>query len=231
MFVYNGDLNFNMDMIIQNMGYKSDNDLPESILCKLEESIDELKDIITPKTNWGEFPFQLNKSEKRIEFDNNLNIQDKGVFDGLCEADEIVVAIGTLGNLFDEKLNKYIAKNDYLKVIIYDAIGKAVYDCMQRDFEFYLGKKYDEKGMGKTNGFYPGINGWDLKDQKLVFSFFDKDFLDVKLNESYIMTPAKSFSAIYGIGEKIITKVVDNKCVYCNLKDCRFRKKSIAENC
>ena len=213
------------------MGYKSDKDISERVLNKLKESIGELKNNIILKINWDKFTFHLNETEKKIEFNNNLSIQNKKVFDNLRGADEIVVAIGTMGNLLDEKSKEYIAKNDYLKVIIFDAISEAVMDNIKRSFEFELGKKYNEKGMGKTHGFYPGSNGWNLEDQKIIFSLLDSDSLDVKLNENFIMIPTKSFSVVYGAGKKIITKAVGNKCMYCNLKSCRFRNKDTDENC
>ena len=70
-----------------------------------------------------------------------------------------------------------------------------------------------------------------LEKQKDIFALLDCNRqIGISLNESLLMTPSKSVTAIFGISDKG-DNVSNNKlapdgkkCAGCNKKDCGFRK-------
>ncbi len=224
-FIYTEDVNYDMHMIVSNLGFRTEEDVPPRISEKLKDSLIELKDILKPKVSYRIFPVKIDELHEKIEFSDEIFIDDEIIYKNLVDSDEVVVAAGSIGTEFDDVFDEINKKEnkDYLKLIVYDAIGKAVLDRMILNFRYTLAESYDKKDMGLTREFSPGSNKWDLENQRILFKLLGDDFKDIVLTDKCIMKPFKSFSGIYGAGTNIKTRFVDNKCFYCDLTTCIFR--------
>lgn len=72
--------------------------------------------------------------------------------------------------------------------------------------------------------FSPGYGDFDISMQKEFFSYLDLSRkIGLTLNESLLMSPSKSVTAIMGIGE--CTGKNNTGCSTCTQRDCKFAKK------
>lgn len=214
-----------MKRILNYLKYKSVEDIPKRIADVLNESLSELRDVLVPETAWDRFAFQRDDEKNMLIFDDDLFFQNEKVYNTLKDADDIIISISTIGRKYDEAINELKNKNQILKLFMYDAIGKSVIDSMILNFRIKMSEVASEEGKGISKSFLPGLNGWNLDAQEVVFSLIDAKKIGVELNESLIMIPAKSSSEVFGIGSGYETRNVRNKCQLCDLKNCMFRNK------
>ena len=77
--------------------------------------------------------------------------------------------------------------------------------------------------MGITRGFTPGSLDFPIEQQGVLFNVLDASKIDVRLNKSMLMEPAKSISVVYGTGKNIKNSCVSHSCSGCPKKDCMMR--------
>ena len=76
-------------------------------------------------------------------------------------------------------------------------------------------------GCNITNRYSPGYCGWDVAQQKELFSLFTSVFDFVRLGDSCLMNPIKSVSGIIGIGKDV--KYNNYTCRICDSHNCLYK--------
>ncbi len=76
-------------------------------------------------------------------------------------------------------------------------------------------------GIRTTNRFSPGYCGWDVAEQRKLFSFFPDNFCGISLSDSAFMEPRKSISGIVGTGKHV--KHAEYMCRHCSEEHCIYR--------
>jgi hypothetical protein len=71
----------------------------------------------------------------------------------------------------------------------------------------------------------PGLNGFPVRAQRLIFELVDAAAIGVALNDSLVMTPVKSISFLTPLGPAP-GRPPGAKCSQCGLKDCQFRQQT-----
>ncbi len=134
----------------------------------------------------------------------------------------VIVSLYTIGKKMDEEIANAFNSGDPLSGMMTDAAGS-------RLVSYYANqtwKKYTKElpeNMGITRGFAPGSQDFPIEQQAVVFNLIDAEKIGVSLNESMLMKPAKSISAVYGIGENINDGCAAHSCAKCPRKDCMMR--------
>ncbi|MCX4380660.1 MAG: methionine synthase, partial [Parabacteroides distasonis] len=135
-------------------------------------------------------------------------------------AEQIAVFVTTAGRGF-ERWNKSISqKDDWAALFITDSIGSCLVEKAGDYLEIQLEQKI-EKGLKHTNRFSPGYCGWNVTEQRKLFSLLPDNILGIQLSDSCMMSPIKSISGFIGIGKEVQTKRYG--CQICELQTC-FRK-------
>ena len=103
---------------------------------------------------------------------------------------------------------------------------------MQKDYPKSEVKSLDEI-IKKMNSASVDVISFDIFDTLLVRTIGSpSDFFElldcnrqigVSLNDSLLMTPSKSVTAIFGIGT-CVGAAVEQKCLTCRKTDCEFRR-------
>ena len=82
-----------------------------------------------------------------------------------------------------------------------------------------------EKGVLLKPRFSAGYGDLPLAVQKAIFSALElSQRIGLTLNESLLMTPSKSVTAIFGLGSCLGEKT-EHKCSNCAKTDCEYRNK------
>ena len=146
----------------------------------------------------------------------------RSLADGVKGCSHLIVALTTIGAAMDEEISRAFKSEDPLMGMMLDAAGSKLisYYTNQVWREF---TEAAEANVGTTHGFTPGSLDFDLTQQKVVFDILDAASIGVSLNESMLMTPAKSISVVYGTGINIEGSCMSHSCAKCPRKDCMMR--------
>ena len=123
-----------------------------------------------------------------------VTIKSNSLIKNLKGCSKGIILCVTLGNLVDKTINKYSLKSTYEHFLV-DAIYSSLCESLCDLVDKKLTKNYKTK-----NRFSVGYGDCDIKYQKSVLDTVNaKKYLNVKLSDSYLMTPTKTITAIIGI--------------------------------
>ena len=147
-----------------------------------------------------------------------FSLNSKSLAKNLEGSSEAIVFSATAGINIDRLIAKYSRIMPSRSVMMH-AIGtqqiEALCDAFCKDME-------NETRMHTTMRFSPGYGDLSLDVQKDILSLLDTSKrIGVCLNDSMLMSPSKSVTAIVGLKKDREEKM--DKCSKCNKKDCSFR--------
>jgi hypothetical protein len=122
----------------------------------------------------------------------------------------------TVGEAFDRTIDQTC---DLLEKYLLDEIGNLALMAARRRFEDHLCSTF---ALKKISCMTPGsLADWPIEEQKNLFSLLSgvEPMLGVRLTESLLMIPRKSFSGIY-----FPTEVSFSSCELCHRERCDNRK-------
>ncbi|MBR6695894.1 MAG: hypothetical protein IKL70_05725 [Oscillospiraceae bacterium] len=190
--------------ILRYMGCKTPD---ENILSLLEECLTEAMPTLSYAVSYSVFPIKYKK-----------DISSDGLLKHLSDSDEIIIFAATIGVGIDRLISKY-SRISPTKAVIFQAIGTERIEALCDAFCDEMKKKY----KCITNRFSPGYSDWDIKDQKLIISVTDATKnLGICLNDSFLMSPSKSVTAVVGI--KNTETEEKNPCESCENAGCIYRR-------
>ncbi|MDO5442607.1 MAG: vitamin B12 dependent-methionine synthase activation domain-containing protein [Bacteroidia bacterium] len=134
--------------------------------------------------------------------------------DGMTEA---CVFVATAGREFENAVKKLAGNGDIVADYIADSIGSVLAEMAVGRLEKDLGL-----GGGLSLPYSPGYCGWDIREQHRLFSLFPPEPCGIRLSESFLMTPEKSISGFFAMGEDLVRQPYH--CEICQNKKCYKRK-------
>lgn len=198
--------------ILRYAGAKTADD---ETLRLMRECISEAKNCLSYKVCYRCFPLKIKNNICDFE---NFSLVSSQLAKNLDGCERAAVFAATVGVGIDRLIAKY-GRLSPVKALFFQAIGAERIETLCDTFCADLER---ELGVGTKPRFSAGYGDLPLESQRDIFSVLDCERkIGLTLNESMLMSPSKSVTAIVGIGgEKIITK---NKCSRCNMKNCTFR--------
>lgn len=199
--------------ILRYAGCKCDTDLPAGML---DMCIKETLPGLTYKVCYSVFDVKITG----YQFDfGEIKVKSQDLAKNLKGAQKAVVFAATVGVGIDRLISKYSAISP-AKAVILQAIGaeriEALCDMFCEDIK-------DEHKTALKPRFSPGYGDFDLAYQRDIFMLLNcEKYLGLTLNESMLMSPSKSVTAIVGLGGFIEDKEV-KKCDMCDRKECLYR--------
>lgn len=211
------------DEVLRYLGYRG-TELPQQLNELIDECIETTLNTITPRYLYREFP--LKKTDSGIQLgDASLILPGKEIQDHLYSCESAYLLCVTLGLSIDKLIRlKMISAPD--EGVIYDSCAstavEALADFVQREIEAEI----SPSGKNLTWRFSPGYGDLPLFVQRELLQVMDcSRKIGLSLNESLLLAPTKSVTAILGVSD---TKADPrkNKCDYCNNRaNCAFRKR------
>lgn len=145
----------------------------------------------------------------------------KMVYSRLKKAEKIAVFVCTAGPEISNWSKKLTAEGDLLKGYIVDTIGSAVVEAALDRIQMTLSDEATASGLKISNRYSPGYCGWDVSEQRKLFSLLPEKFCGIELSAVSLMHPLKSVSGFIGIGENI--RYHDYACNICDAPNCLYR--------
>lgn len=137
-----------------------------------------------------------------------------------CE--KVILFAATVGAQFDRLITRY-GKLEPSKALIYQAIGAERIESLCDAFCDKMNTELNASEKSLRQRVSPGYGDIPLTMQRDLFQLLDCERkIGLTLNESLLMSPSKSVTAIVGIGSNM--RSVTKSCDECDQVDCIFKK-------
>lgn len=214
----------NREETLRYLGYGGE--IPDgNISALIDECELKLLEVITPKYIYREFEIE-SISENSVKLKNCTAIlTGLDITTHLSGCSKAILLCATLGLQVDT-LIRTAQIEDMAKAVIYDALAGAVIEQVCNEIEKILQNKHS--GFNMTWRFSPGYGDFSIEIQNEFLNAVNATkAIGVYANESMLLTPKKTVTAVIGLSEHEITKE-KRGCTNCCLKDsCVFRKRGI----
>ena len=179
-----------------------------------EACLAELGNKLTYKVCWGRFP--LKRKGESLDF-GFMQADSKALMKNLEGCEEVIIFAATIGLEIDRLIRRYTNLSP-AKALFFQAIGAERIESLCDTFCDEL----KAEGLQLRPRFSPGYGDLPLALQKDIFRVLDcPRKIGLSLNESLLMSPSKSVTAIIGIGRGKTEE--ENKCSACLNTDCAYR--------
>jgi len=145
----------------------------------------------------------------------------KNIFQQLKASVKVAVFACTIGDAVFEKSRTLMKNNEMLHGYIYDIYGSLAVENAMEQVQNNLKLEMAVIGSGISNRYSPGYCGWNVAEQKKLFSLLPPGFCGISLSDSCLMQPIKSISGFIGIGPEIHQK--GYACEVCDSSQCLYR--------
>lgn len=198
--------------------YKPDN----STIQRIQQCIDDSAKLVTPQATYRIYKvFQTIQGEKIIlEEGSHVRVPDCYEVSG---SELVGVVIGTLGDCLEKHCRHLAAKNEIYQSTLFDAVGTAMLDLLSEHVCKIISNCGSPYGLATGPRFAPGLDGYPLEQQQVLFKLADNTSVGVSLNSSAIMVPTKSISFFQTLTKISGKQRLENKCSQCQMVNCQFR--------
>lgn len=142
----------------------------------------------------------------------------------LAGCESIVLFAATIGITLDRLVSRYL-KTSPARALLLSAIGAERIESLCNAFNQEITKEKEALGLFTVPRFSPGYGDLPLSVQKDIFSVLDcPRKIGLSLNESLLMSPSKSVTALIGVTPCNKKNMAAPSCQDCRKTDCQFRR-------
>ena len=195
----------------------------ERYLQVIQGMVPRARELLEPAILYDLFPVEeAHPGEVVLK---GARLRSKGLAKLWAQAQEVALALLTLGSCLDEQVSAYFVASDPLRGLVLDAIGTAALEELAEEACRLIAEVAKGKGWEASAPLSPGNLDWGVEEQRVLFDLLPAKEIGLRLNESYQMTPLKSLSLAMGLGEEVLPSLEKSPCTYCSLgRRCRYRR-------
>ena len=187
----------------------------ENISALLEECIQEIKDQLNYRVCFRQLPVHVSGDMCDLGV---FQLQSEKLAGYLSGCENVIVFAATVGIGVDRLIARY-SRLSPSKALMFQAIGAEQIEAL---CDTFCNEMREKCASVKKARFSPGYGDLPLTAQKDIFVVLDcARKIGLTLNDSLLMSPTKSVTAIVGIGGNEGETI--HKCSTCSLQDCAFR--------
>lgn len=190
-------------------------------LALLEDCLAEAEPVLTYQICWREL--SLHREDGSIDL-GLVRSKSRTLARGLENCGHAVLFAATVGLGLDRLIARY-GRLSPARALFFQAIGTERVEALCDAFQEELRRRYRPLGVFPRRRFSPGYGDLPLSLQREIFSVLDcPRQIGLTLNESLLMSPSKSVTALVGLTPLPDDGCTDdNKCRSCPLWGCAFR--------
>lgn len=183
----------------------------------IDECLSESIDKLTYKVCYSHFPLSFSGDVIDLSF---TKVKSGKLRKNLSGCSSFLVFAATIGIELDRLILKH-GRISPSKALIFQAIGAERIEGLCNEFS-----RFADKEFGHTMPrFSPGYGDLPLDIQREVFNVLvPSRRIGLTLNESMLMSPSKSVTAIIGISAEK-RENINHNCSVCDKENCNFRRK------
>lgn len=185
----------------------------------LEEALEEAKDCFSYKVCWQKLPVKQDETGLNLTF---ASTRSEVLQRHLRGCSHIILFGATVGITLDRLIARY-GKTAPAKALLLQAIGAERIEALCGAFSQKVKTDAAAEGLHTTSRFSPGYGDLTLELQRDIFRTLNCSAkIGLTLNESLLMSPSKSVTAIIGIGGGC--REGSSGCDSCIKTDCIHRR-------
>lgn len=203
----------NVKEVLRYAGVKGE--IPE-ISAIVDECVKELEGKLNYKVCYSEYPVKITGNEIDLSF---ASVNSKNLAKNLKNCKTYILFCATVGIAMDRLIAKYSVLSP-TKALIFQALGAERIESLCNLFNKEIQGKYKHT----RPRFSPGYGDLKVDLQREIFAALNcSKNIGVTLNESLLMSPSKSVTAIIGLCEEN-AREEKQSCFNCEKRNCEFRK-------
>jgi len=205
------------------MSRSSVSETDEEMDRMIAECMKEVMPVLTYKVSYMKFPITWDTNMPNLPFND---FGSKNLAKNLTGCHEVVLFAATVGIGIDRLIAKY-NKVSPVKALFMQALGAERIETLCDFFNDEVKKEAKVAGCVTAPRYSPGYGDLPIEVQKDFMTILDcSRRLGINLNESLLMSPSKSVTAIIGIKENTgdCEEQHGSGCDSCNTTDCEFKK-------
>lgn len=176
--------------------YMGDRSNSANVFALISDCINECKNVFTPKVCYAFFDVFTKSETVAFPF---KEVRSKLLADVLYDCNHAVIFAATVGMEADRLIAKY-SRISPSKALCFQALGAERIEALCNEFNNEISTLCQKNGYKTKPRFSPGYGDLDLSFQKNIFDVLDcRRKIGLTLNDSMLMSPSKSVSAIIGI--------------------------------
>lgn len=191
----------------------------EEVSALLETALQEAQNCLSYKVCWQKLPVRQHGAELDLTF---ARTQSEQLGRHLENCSHIILMGATVGIGLDRLIARY-GKLSPSKALLLQAVGAERIEALCNAFSQKIREISAAEGLHTTSRFSPGYGDLPLELQRDIFRTLNcSGRIGLTLNDSLIMSPSKSVTAIIGIGSSC--GAADTGCNSCTKFDCIHRR-------
>jgi hypothetical protein len=215
------ELLFDASAIIHALGY--DGTVPEPVTAIIRSVLPTLGSVVEASGGFRIIEYIRVSVPDGVLFCGDVEFAvERMIASQLRDCTAVAVFTVTAGAELERWSKERTDDEDILTGYILDVIGSEVAECAVQWLEEKLDAFLRPQALGSTTRYSPGYCGWNVSEQKKLFSLLPENFCGISLTESSLMLPIKSVSGIIGVGPS--AKKEGYLCSACEDEDCLYRK-------
>ncbi len=189
-----------MKAVLRRLGYPPKiEELKGQVKRLFEKEMRKAPALLEPKGVYRPLRIDSNKGGVLTFRDSPFTICSSQVAQMLRESDPVVLFMVTIGSALEDEVKKRFDAEEMAEAVILDAIGSETADVVaDRMHRVVLKKLAEEQGFSVTPRFSPGYGDWPVTVQGEFLDVCSGELIGISVNESSLMLPRKSVSAVLG---------------------------------
>ena len=186
----------------------------------LDSALTEAKPTLSGTVCWREFP--LTRQDEMLDL-GFVRVRSNSLNRNLQNCDRIVLFAATVGLGLDRLISRY-SRVSPSRALILQAIGAERIEALCDAFCEEVRQTAQSAGLHTVPRFSPGYGDFPLAVQTEIFQVLDcSRKIGLTLNQSLLMSPSKSVTAVIGLGESA-SCTNPTGCQSCGKTDCIYRR-------
>ena len=200
-----------------------DSEKGKSIAKSLDESLVKAKALSKP--NYIRTVKKITAAgEDFIELEGGIKFSSGKIPKYIKGASHIVIFLVTIGEKIESAAGVLTKGKEPLAGYLLDRIGSFAVESLAESVEKKIRIDYLKIKKSASKRYSPGYCDWPIEEQRVLAEVLDFYKIGVTLNESCMMRPKKSISAVVAIADKGIFTESGSTCGICEKKDCSYRR-------
>lgn len=212
------------DNILRRQGIRQRSSRPE-IASLTEKLLSEMYErcLLEPMAAYNIYPISR-VSHDRVSLNNSMEIRSTSLPSLLSDAEELAVAVCTIGPKLEKQVTDYLGGREPLRGLLLDGIGSAAVDSLAQEACKLIQHEASLRDYQASSPFSPGTPGFPITEQWQLFQLVPAEEIGVSLVASGLMVPRKSVSMVIALGKQVTVRKRGEACARCNLsKTCHYK--------
>ena len=193
------EIDIPIKQVIRRLGYPSEKEINGASHRILVEEIQKAPELLKPMGIYRVLQVETRNQEEINFIGSSFKIQSRQVSKMLMHADPVILFMVTIGPHIEEKVKELFDEDEMARGVILDAIGSETTDAVaDRMHHVIIKEMAQSEGYTTTPRFSPGYGDWPVTVQKDFLKACGGDRIGISVNDSFLMTPRNSVSAVLG---------------------------------